>query len=95
MCQPDGLLIDIPEGRITIIEIKLQHTPAAWWQLEMLYAPVLSSLFAGGKFDFCLVEAVKWLDPSVPFPVTFQKLPDITFAEPGRFGVHICNPLKI
>lgn len=74
------------------MEIKLQHTPNAWWQLEMLYLPVLSAIFPSGDWEYALVEVVKWFDPSVSFPVTFQKLPDPLFAEPGRFGVHICTP---
>ena len=28
-CQPDGFLLDLAKGHITIIEIKLKHTPMA------------------------------------------------------------------
>ena len=31
-CQADGWLIDFRRGLITIIEVKVRHTPDAWWQ---------------------------------------------------------------
>ena len=35
--QPDGLIIDIGAGLVTVVEIKLRHTKKAWWQL-LLYS---------------------------------------------------------
>jgi hypothetical protein len=86
-CQPDGILLDIANGRCIVIEIKYHHTGDAWWQLWRLYIPVLQVLLPG--FTFSAVEIVKWFDPSVYFPAT------IMAADPSReipapyTGIHI------
>mgnify|MGYP007100099903 CR=1 FL=1 len=68
-CQPDGLLFQPEKGRITIVEVKYQHTPLAWWQLLQLYAPVVARLFPKQLWTLDVCEVVKWYDPSITFPV--------------------------
>ncbi len=90
-CQPDGLLIDIPTGRITIVEIKLKHTAVAWWQVRQLYEPVLQSLFPSALWSFAACEVVRWYDPDTPFPEALRLSPTIESIKPGQFGLHIWN----
>lgn len=89
-CQPDGLDIDIKRGLITVVEFKLQHTSAAWWQTRRLYEPVVRRVF-GGLWDFAIVEIVKWYDPDVAFPERFSFISSLADAAPGRFHVLVWN----
>src|SRR5574343_230988 len=50
-CQPDGLLFDPHSGLLTIVEVKLQHTAAAWWQVKLLYFKAVGQ------------EKVRWCQP--------------------------------
>lgn len=68
-CQPDGLLFQPEAGRITIVEVKYQHTPLAWWQLLQLYAPVVAKLFPKQLWKLDVCEVVKWYDAGAVFPV--------------------------
>lgn len=94
-CQPDALLINSERKHITIVEIKLQHTAAAWWQVRQLYEPVLRRIYT--NYSFSALEIVKWLDPSVAFPETFYyaKSPldrGEDNESKSKFGVHIFDP---
>lgn len=91
-CQPDGLLIDVEKGIITLIEIKYQHTFEAYRQLYRCYRPVLEYIFSPQEWTYHFVEVVKWFDVSVPLPHEPQlcKLPHYASAE--RMGVHIWRP---
>ena len=91
-CQPDGLLIDFHYGRITVVEIKLQHTSDAWWQVKWLYLPVLYRAFDPQIWEFTWLEVVKWYDCSVNFPERVSLCPDVLSVEPGQFGVYIWKP---
>ena len=90
-CQPDGILLDLLRGRITIIEVKYQHTSDAWWQVKHLYLPVLQVLFPEKwwTFDFC--EVVKWYDPAVLFPEKIVLAQEVSIPHPA-FKVHIWRP---
>jgi len=90
-CQPDGLLFDFPRGRITVVEVKYQHTADAWWQVRHLYLPVLQKLFPPHlwAFDFC--EVVKWYDPATLFPERTVLAQEVCMAHPA-FKVHIWRP---
>jgi hypothetical protein len=90
-CQPDGLHLDPRRGILTILEVKYQHTPDAWFQLRELYAPVVSRAF-GPEWDVALVEVVKWYDPATQFPEKVIMCPDPLSAPTGRIGVHIWSP---
>lgn len=67
-CQPDGLVLAPATGRITVVEVKYQHTSDAWWQLRHLYLPVLAQIFPPALWRFDVCEVVKWYDPAVVFP---------------------------
>jgi len=86
-CQPDGY-VDLGE-RVLLVEVKYQHTPGAWEQLRLVYAPLLEYLF--GK-PVAILEIVKWYDPLIvcPEPVELVASP-AEWAGRG-FGVHIWRP---
>jgi hypothetical protein len=88
-CQPDGLLFDLAEGIITIIEVKYQHTSDAWWQLRKLYEPVLRRSFNHSEnlWDFRVLEIVKWYDPLTIYPEPVRLLEKIEFA--SKIGANI------
>lgn len=87
ICQPDGFFLDIPNGMISVVEVKYQHTTDAWWQLWKLYIPVLRFIFP--TFEFRGVEIVRWYDPSVAFPqaALIHDLMRLPYAP--QTGVHI------
>jgi hypothetical protein len=43
LASPDGLWIDLPRGRITIVETKRTHTSSAFRQLRNKYLPILQT----------------------------------------------------
>jgi hypothetical protein len=88
-CQPDGLLFQPRHQLITILEIKYQHTPDAWWQLKTLYYPILAVAFPPNLWRFAFCEVVKWHDPAVAFPEPYRLTPSPAALSPGAFGVHI------
>jgi len=88
-CQPDGFFLGLRRGLITVVEFKLQHTSAAWWQVRHLYEPVLASLFGVDLWQFAAIEVVSWCDPHTAFPEHFTFLKDPSAARPGSFNVHI------
>lgn len=89
-CQPDHLLIDEWQRKLTIIEIKLQHCLEAHAQIRLLYEPVLRKMYSG--YSFAFIELVQWHDPHIGFPETYYFEPNITMAEVNKFGIHIWNP---
>lgn len=89
-CQPDGLLLDVRSGEITIVEVKYQHCAKAYWQMRNLYLPVLRVAFPGWGFRLC--EVVKWYDPATPFPSQVTLCPSILDAPARGVGVHIWKP---
>lgn len=91
-CQPDGLFVDLPNHRCTIVEIKLQHTSEAYFQIKKLYQPVLEIIYP--DFVFSSLEIVKWLDPHTKFPVPFRLAEDLFYKDETKFGVHIYNSGK-
>lgn len=90
-CQTDGLLIQPQGGLITIVEIKYQHTPDAWFQLRELYEPVVRRAF-GPAWEVALLEVVKWYDPSTFFPERHLMCADPLHPPIGSIGVHIWAP---
>lgn len=94
-CQPDGLLFDVQNGIITIIEVKYQHTTDAWWQVRRLYEPVLREIFSEMLWDFRMLEIVKWYDPDVRWPEPLRLVSEVEHAANLDFdttGVHIWKP---
>lgn len=70
--RPDGLLI-YPD-RVFIFEIKYQHMPEAWWQLEKLYKVALAKKY---HCPISLVEVCRSYDPAMPFPVPVTLIEDL------------------
>lgn len=90
-CQPDALLFDFQRGRITIVEVKYQHTSDAWWQVKKLYLPVLQAMFPANLWEFDFCEVVKWYDPATAFPERVVLAQEICMRHPA-FKVHIYRP---
>lgn len=90
-CQPDGLLLDPWKGRITICEVKHQHTPKAYTQLFDIYEPVVRAAFPEYSQILC-VEIVRWFDPAVSSQVRPHLCEAIQRAKPFAFNVHILTP---
>lgn len=88
-CQPDGWIIDLERGVITIVEIKLRHTSTAWWQLRQLYEPVTQRLFGTELWDYAVLEVCRWFDPATVFPEQVIKCSSPARAPDSGFGVHI------
>lgn len=70
--RPDGLLIQ--PDRVFIFEIKHQHCPESWWQLERLYKVALAKLY---HCPISLVEVCRTYDPSMPYPVPVTLVTDL------------------
>lgn len=86
-CIPDGLYVD-DHGHATIVEIKSQHMPEAWWQLRKLYEPVVQALpFVNST---SVLEIVKSFDPAMGFPepvLVFQSWREAVTSDVSKFKV--------
>jgi hypothetical protein len=81
---PDAVLFcDDFDGKpqIKVFEIKSQHMPEAWWQLDQLYRPVLRTCFP--YLVVKCVEVVKTYDPQMPWPGTYVFYNDLEDAIKG------------
>ena len=92
-CQLDGVYVDVKRNLIVLVEMKLRHTQAAWWQLQRKYLPVLRHVY-GEKYKYALVEVCKWYEGTEPFPVPISLRPSVADARPGKFQVTICKPKR-
>lgn len=90
-CQPDGLLFQPELGKITIVEIKYQHTIDAWWQIRHLYQPVLEFMMPPALWKYEVCEIVKWYDPAITFPERIVLANEVDMPHP-QFKVHIWKP---
>lgn len=91
-CQPDGLIVDIRAGKIVIVEVKYRHLAQAWWQIFLLYMPVLQAMFPARHWEYGMVEVCKWYDPATSTPMRPVLRERIIDARPGEFSVHIWRP---
>lgn len=89
-CQPDGLIIDIRKGVITIVEVKLYNSAMAWWQLLWKYSPVVRALFPG--FELRYVEIVKFDDPSIAVPGEVLRVQSLEELQSNSYGVMTWKP---
>lgn len=82
---PDGLISN--PGRVFIFEIKSQHMPEAWWQLDQLYKPVLTERRVGCPIS--CIEICRSYDPAMPFPIKPDVLSsfDEVLTYQGNFAV--------
>jgi len=88
-CQPDGLLFDFDRGLITIVEVKLTHTPKAWWQLRRLYEPVVRAAFP--VWDVAVVEVAGACDPHRKFPEAITVVSELCEAVTSQFSVCVAS----
>jgi hypothetical protein len=86
--QPDGLILDFIKSRITILEIKIKHTWAAYFTLRRLYEPVIRRVF-GTAWKYAVCEVVRWYDGSLPWPEPQVITDDPASLLANDFGVHI------
>lgn len=91
-CQPDGLHFDFSAGIVTIVEVKLRHTPEAQRQLRGVYEPVIRRLFPRPSWGVRLVEVCKWFDPDTTFPEPFTLINNPLAHRSADIGVHVCRP---
>lgn len=91
-CQPDGLIFDIVEKVIYVVEVKLKHTTDAWWQLRHLYLPVLAKIFPPEVWEYRPCEIVRWYEKDLPFPEPVTLVQSPLALRSGQFGVHIWAP---
>lgn len=93
-CQPDAFILDREHATGIVLEIKYKHTAAAYWQLWLLYLPVLRSIYPEiHRWGCC--EIVKWFDPATTFPqeTTFTPSP-LTIPRASLTAIHIWNPQR-
>jgi hypothetical protein len=88
-CQPDGILIELQRGRITVVEVKYSHTELAYYQLFDLYLPVLRALFPPQLWTFAAIEVCSRFDAAVALPVKPVMRKELLDAIPNAFNVHI------
>lgn len=91
-CCPDGLLIEIRRGRITVIEAKYSHTELAYYQLFDLYIPVMQALFPKTLWTFAGIEVCARYDPAIALPTRAIMRKTLLDAYPREFNVHIWRP---
>lgn len=63
-CQPDGLFFDLEQGRLTLVEVKIRHTPDAWEKARSVYLPCLSQLFPARLWQINFLEVCRSFDPA-------------------------------
>lgn len=85
--QPDGLIINMNEGLVYVVEIKLRHTVDAYFQLLDRYIPLMQKFFPK-DFRFCAVEVCRWFDPMMAFPTKITLREVLLEARPNEFCVH-------
>jgi hypothetical protein len=72
-CQVDGLLR--LNNLLVIVEIKVNFSSDAWWQLRKLYEPIIKKVYSPSRLASLVV--CKSFDPAVPFPEEPSILPQI------------------
>ena len=61
--QPDGLLLNLLQGRVIIVEIKHTYCAKAWWQLCAQYAPLIARLFPATLWEYSLLAIANSVSP--------------------------------
>ncbi len=99
--QPDGILVNVEQGKITICEIKYSHCAEAYFQLVDKYLPIVRKFFnnseqessgAASLWSFATVEVVYWYDCAVAFPTKPKLRERVRDVRVGELAVHICRP---
>lgn len=99
--QPDGLLVNIEKGKITICEMKYTHCAEAYFQLVDKYLPIVRKFFNNSEKEtdgdpqlwrFATVEVVYWFDCAVAFPTKPRLRERLEDVQTNELAVHICRP---
>lgn len=90
--QPDGLLFHPQQGIVTLIEIKLHHTDAAYWQLMRKYLPLVRCLFPPHLWRYSLCEVVRWYDPHIKLPARPVLIDTLRSCQPNQYHVMRLSP---
>jgi len=90
--QPDGLIIRLKEGIITIVEFKWSHTPDAYYQLVDRYLPLMEKFFGKDIFEFRLLEICRWYSPQIKFPGRSSLRKNVEDVKADEVGIHIWKP---
>lgn len=91
--QPDGLIVDVARGQITICEMKYKHCAEAYFQLVDKYLPIVRKFFNNSEiWTFATVEIVYWFDGTTAFPTQVAMRKDLSRVRPRELAVHICRP---
>lgn len=82
---PDAFVWD--DTQVVVLEVKSQHMPEAWWQLNGLYIPVLSAYFRNKTVSG--IEVCRRFDPQLKWPGTYVTYFDLDDALKGvsKLGV--------
>ena len=81
LCQPDGLIVDVRRNTLTIIEFKLRHTSDSWFQLRLLYYPIIRRMF-GQAWHIRILEVAKYPNPEVIIPENAALIREIAQCTP-------------
>lgn len=91
--QPDGILIDVVSGQITIVEVKYNHCAEAYFQLVEKYLPIVKKFFNNSEiWTYATLEVVYWYDVAVAFPTTPKLRANLEDVRPDELAVHIWRP---
>ncbi len=94
--QPDGIIVDIARGQITICEMKYKHCADAYFQLLDKYLPIVRLFFNNLEeksiWTFATVEIVYWYDGTIAFPTKPRMRKQLRDVCPNELAVHICRP---
>jgi len=89
--QPDGLLLDVDNAHVTIVEVKYNHTVEAWSQLRNKYEPIVRA-YLGEMWQVSCLEVCNWFDPAVEFPENIRMVKEPHLLHPNEFGVTVWRP---
>jgi len=93
--QPDGLIVDVEKGQITICEMKYNHCAEAYFQLVEKYLPIVRVFFNNPDiWKFATVEIVYWYDCATAFPTSPKLRKNLEHVRINELAVHICRPPK-
>lgn len=85
-CQVDGLWWANDGETAVIFEVKSRFTSDGWYQLRLLYEPVVRAALQPKRIQHVLI--CKSFDPAMPFPEDFNLIPSVRSPlEPGVVSV--------
>lgn len=74
VCYPDGLIINTRDDEVIIIEVKLRHTPDAYYQMKLQYKPVVEKAF---NKPCRMLSIVRWYSTRICYPEKYVLVPSV------------------